>query len=71
MLTEISRKADNVDLLDLGPILADEIAQGNRVYGRMDIHLDDYGHYNQAVFNSVADTIRQSEALKAQLNSEK
>ena len=45
MLTEISPNADSVGILNVTPILANEIAQGNRVYGRMDINLGDNKDY--------------------------
>ena len=57
MLTEIARDTASVDLLDMTPHLKNEMDQGNRVYARMDLHLDDYGHYvvARAIFNRLVE----------------
>ena len=57
MLAEIAKETPGVDLLDLTPFIVDEITRGNRVYGKSDAHLDDYGHYvaARAILNRLVE----------------
>ena len=44
MLRDVAAERDNVAVLDLDPALRAEVERGNRVYGKRDSHLDDYGY---------------------------
>lgn len=55
LLRRLSESKDNITLLELKPILRNDFKAGKNVYGREDIHLDEYGHYSiaKSIFNKL------------------
>lgn len=55
MISDLERNISNLEVLDLKPVLRREFEKGNRLYGKIDAHTDDYGYRvaAKAIYNRL------------------